>query len=110
VAKRDPISIVGSATLLLEAITIALAIPFALRSEITSRAWFVGICVVAIVVAVVATGLMRKKSGVLLGWLVQVLMFVASILVPAMLFLAIVFTSLWVTALWVASKVRKARP
>jgi hypothetical protein len=101
---------VGSATLLLEAITIALAIPFALRSEITSRAWFVGICVVAMVVAVLATGLMRKKSGVLLGWLVQVLMFVASILVPAMLFLAIVFTSLWVTALWVASKVRKARP
>jgi hypothetical protein len=110
VAKRDPISIVGSATLLLEAITIALAIPFALRSEITSRAWFVGICVVAMVVAVLATGLMRKKSGVLLGWLVQVLMFVASILVPAMLFLAVVFTSLWVTALWVASKVQKARP
>ena len=110
VAKRDPVSIVGSATLLLEAITIALAIPFALRSEITSRAWFVGICVAAIVVAALATGLMRKKSGVLLGWLVQVLMFVASILVPAMLFLAIVFTSLWVTALWVASKVRKARP
>lgn len=108
-SKRDPLSVVGSATLLLEAITIALAIPFALRSPIDDRTWFVAVCVAAIVVCVVATGLMRSKFGLVLGWLVQVLMFLASLLVPAMLVLAIIFTALWVTALWVAHKVRQAR-
>lgn len=108
-SKRDPISIVGSATLLLEAITIALAIPFALRSPLEDRTLFVAVCVAAIVISVVATGLMRKRIGLVLGWSVQALMFAASLLVPAMLVLAIVFTALWVTALWVAHKVRQAR-
>jgi len=102
-------SVVGSATLLLEAITIALAIPFALRSEITERGWFIGLCVAAIALAVVATALMRRTVGVALGWSVQVLIFAASVLVPALISLAIVFTALWVTALWVANRVRKAR-
>ena len=109
-SKRDPMSVVGSATLLLEAITIALAIPFALRSEIPQRSWFIALCVTAIVLAVVATAFIRRPLGVAIGWSVQLFIFVASVLVPAMISLAVVFTALWITALWVANRVRKAHP
>ncbi len=102
-------SVVGSATLMLESIVIALAIPLAVRTDMTQRTLFIGLCVGAISLAVLGTALMRKPIGVWLGWLTQVVLFASAVLLPAMIFVAVVFTALWVTALWVARRVRQAR-
>lgn len=108
-SKRDPMSVVGSATLLLESIVVALAIPLALRTEMAQKPLFIGLCIAAIGLSIIATAVMRRPLGVWLGWITQALLFGASVLLPAMIFVAVTFTALWVTALWVAKRVRQAR-
>jgi Protein of unknown function (DUF4233) len=50
-------------------------------------------------VALVASGLMRRPYGVTLGWVVQALTWASAVLVPAMIGVALVFTALWVLLL-----------
>jgi len=45
--------------------------------------------------ALAAAGLLRRPYGVSLGWLVQVLTWLAALVLPAMLGVGIVFTGLW---------------
>jgi len=54
--------------------------------------------------ALVASGLMRRPFGVTLGWLVQALTWASAVLVPAMIGVAVVFTALWVLLLLQGSK------
>ncbi len=51
------------------------------------------------VLSLLAAGLMRRPSGVTLGWLVQALTWASAILVPAMVGVALIFTALWVLLL-----------
>ena len=55
--------------------------------------------------AVVASGLMRRPYGITLGWLVQALTWASAVLVPAMIGVALVFTVLWVLLLVQGSKI-----
>jgi len=55
--------------------------------------------------ALVASGLMRRPFGVTLGWLVQALTWASALLVPAMIGVAVVFTLLWVLLLLQGSKI-----
>ena len=55
--------------------------------------------------ALVASGMMRRPFGVTLGWLVQALTWVCALLVPAMIGVAVVFTALWVLLLFQGSKI-----
>jgi len=55
--------------------------------------------------ALVASGLMRRPFGVTLGWLVQALTWASALLVPAMIGVAVVFTALWVLLLLQGSKI-----
>jgi Protein of unknown function (DUF4233) len=55
--------------------------------------------------ALVASGMMRRPFGVTLGWLVQALTWVCALLVPAMIGVAVVFTALWVLLLLQGSKI-----
>ena len=55
--------------------------------------------------ALVASGLMRRPFGVTLGWLVQALTWASAVLVPAMIGVAVVFTALWVLLLLQGSKI-----
>ncbi len=50
--------------------------------------------------ALVASGLMRRPFGVTLGWVVQALTWASALLVPAMVGVALVFTALWVLLLF----------
>ena len=50
-------------------------------------------------VALVASGLMRRPYGVTLGWVVQALTWASALLLPAMVGVALVFTALWVLLL-----------
>ncbi len=56
-------------------------------------------------VALVASGLMRRPYGVTLGWVVQALTWASALLVPAMVGVAVVFTLLWVLLLLQGSKI-----
>jgi len=49
--------------------------------------------------ALLASGLMRRPWGVTLGWVVQALTWAAAVLVPAMIGVGLVFTALWVLLL-----------
>ena len=49
--------------------------------------------------ALLASGLMRRPWGVTLGWVVQALTWAGAVLVPAMIGVGLVFTALWVLLL-----------
>ncbi len=51
------------------------------------------------VLALVASGLMRRPFGITVGWVVQALTWASALLVPAMAGVALVFTALWVLLL-----------
>jgi len=95
----------AAAVLFFEAIVIALAIPVAVTLEdvdgAVAAAALGGLAVVCLVVA----GLLRRRWGYLLGWVVQVLAVASGLLVPAMFFLGFVFAVLWFLALRVGAAV-----
>lgn len=51
------------------------------------------------VLAVLASGLLRRPYGVTVGWVVQVLTLASAIVLPAMLFVVAIFGGLWVLSL-----------
>ena len=55
--------------------------------------------------ALVASGLMRRPYGITLGWVVQALTWASALLVTAMVGVALVFTALWVLLLVQGMKV-----
>jgi hypothetical protein len=55
--------------------------------------------------ALLASGLMRRPFGVTLGWLVQALTWASALVVPAMVGVAVVFTALWVLLLLQGGKI-----
>lgn len=55
--------------------------------------------------ALVASGLMRRPYGITLGWVVQALTWASALLVTAMVGVALVFTALWVLMLVQGMKV-----
>lgn len=55
--------------------------------------------------ALVASGLMRRPFGITLGWIVQALTWASAVVVTAMVGVAIVFTALWLLLLVQGMKV-----
>ena len=55
--------------------------------------------------ALVASGLMRRPYGITLGWIVQALTWASAVVVTAMVGVAIVFTALWLLLLVQGMKV-----
>ncbi len=51
------------------------------------------------VLALLATGLLRSRYGVPLGWLVQLSCLLSALILPIMLVVGALFTGLWLTAL-----------
>jgi hypothetical protein len=72
------------------------------RPDDGQRLLWVGLALA--VLAVVASGLMRRPYGITLGWVVQALTWASAVLVPAMIGVALVFTVLWVLLLVQGSK------
>jgi hypothetical protein len=67
------------------------------RPEEGQRLLWVGLGLA--VLALVASGLMRRPYGITAGWVVQVLTWACAALVPAMVGVALVFSALWVLLL-----------
>ena len=55
--------------------------------------------------ALVASGLMRRPYGITLGWIVQALTWASAVVVTAMIGVALVFTALWLLLLVQGMKV-----
>jgi hypothetical protein len=61
-------------------------------------------------VCVLATGSLRSRHGVAVGWVVQVLVLATGVVVPAMFVMALLFGALWVSALRVGAMVADGQP
>lgn len=44
---------------------------------------------------VLASGLLRRPGGVVLGWVIQLLTFASAIVLPAMIIVGLIFTGVW---------------
>lgn len=97
----------GPAILLLEAIVVALAIPVAvvLYDGGARAAWVLGILAVLLVVG---SGYARRPRGVVVGSVLQLLVILAGVVVPALALLGLLFLGVWLTAVVVGGKADRA--
>ncbi|MDR6868403.1 type VI protein secretion system component VasK [Microbacterium resistens] len=67
----------------------------------------VGGAVVAVAMIVTA-GLLARRGGVVLGWILQALVLASALLVPAMLVIALIFGGMWAYAMIAGGRVDRA--
>lgn len=114
-ARRPPRGLaqkLGSVVLAFEAIVVALGglTVFGLNvlpEGIPSWWAIVGGAVVSLGM-LVAAGLLGKRAGIVLGWILQVIVLLAALLVPAMLIVGIVFGGMWAYAMIAGGRVDRA--
>ena len=63
---------------------------------------------VVAVTMVVTAGLLAKRAGVVLGWILQVIVLASALLVPAMLVIALIFGGMWAYAMIAGGRVDRA--
>ena len=88
----------AAVVLLLEAFAVFFATLVAsalLPAEGYSRGWVWGVGLALVVVCVLASGAARRPGGVAVGWVVQVLLVLAGIPLPAMVVVGVGFAALW---------------
>ncbi len=56
--------------------------------------YLIGGCALALA-CVLASGMLRRPGGVLLGWVIQVLTLLSALILPAMVAVAVIFGGLW---------------
>lgn len=92
--------ILGSAVLVMEFFIMGFAMLIAKDHETSTL-----VAGAAIAIAFLLTpGLLKKKSGWIIGSLLQLLMICYAVVVPSLAILAILFTGLWVAAIVVGRK------
>ena len=98
---------VMAATLLLEAIVVALALPVVAKlggGLSTAAGWTVGILALAMLVAAF---LQRQPWGLALALTLQAIMIASGLLVPALGALGVVFALVWAYILWLRRDVAR---
>lgn len=107
---RSPARRLYATVLVMEAIVIALAIPVAITIDHVhaSLAGVVGgvVAVAAVILAAVAAR--GSRAALVGGTVLQALLIVAGLEVPAMLVLGVIFAALWVTAVWLGRRIGPA--
>jgi len=63
---------------------------------------------VVAVTMIVTAGLLAKRAGVVLGWILQVIVLASALLVPAMLVIALIFGGMWAYAMIAGGRVDRA--
>lgn len=111
-APRGLAQKLGSIILAFEAIVVGLAglTIFGLRSlgpDIAPWWGIVGGAVVGVAM-LVAAGLMGSRTGIVMGWILQVIVLLSALLVPAILLVAIVFGGMWTYAMIVGGRTDRA--
>jgi len=111
-APRGLAQKLGSIILGFEAIVVGLAglTVFGLKAlgpDIAPWWGIVGGAVVAIAM-LVAAGLMGSRAGIVMGWILQVIVLLSAILVPAIGLVAIIFGGMWAYAMIVGGRADRA--
>lgn len=98
--------VLGASVLVFEAIMVGLFIPVAYftgRGISGSTAAWMGVALT--VLCIVAAGMVGRRGGVVLGWLVQILVIACGFLVIDMFVLGAIFAGLWWAAMHYGRKV-----
>lgn len=111
-APRGLAQKLGSVVLAFEAIVVALAglTIFGLKAlgpDIAPWWGIVGGAVVAIAM-LVAAGLMGSRVGIVMGWILQVIVLLSALLVPAIGLVVIIFGGMWTYAMIVGGRADRA--
>lgn len=98
--------VMGSATLLFEAIVIALTIPVAISIYDVPKNLTLVVALSLTLICILAIGAVRRdrKTAVIAGSVVQLLVLLSAIFVPPMLFPGIVFGSIWALSVKLSEK------
>ncbi|MGC1207334.1 MAG: DUF4233 domain-containing protein [Ornithinimicrobium sp.] len=59
-----------------------------------ATAYLIGGCALALL-CILASGMLRRPGGVLLGWVIQLLTLASALILPAMVAVAVIFGGLW---------------
>jgi hypothetical protein len=97
-ARRFAAMVIASQAFAVFLCAVAAYVLASAQGDDRSGTWLAAGCVVA-VLCIVDAGLLRRPWGVTLGWLLQVVTFLAALVVGAMVIVAVIFVALWVTAL-----------
>ena len=101
--------LLGAVVLIMEALVVGFAMLVA-KDLSTNNAIPASVIGAAIaILAITAAALLRVRTGWILGWLVQVLVIAAGVVVPAMYFLGALFAILFGAAIIVGKKGEAAR-
>ena len=92
-----------AAVLVFEAVVVGLAIPVAVLADGRGAAAAWALAVLALLL-VLGAGVVRRPGGVAVGWVLQVLVCLSGLLVPAMGVLGLIFLGVWVVALVYGAK------
>ena len=96
----------ASSVLVMESFVMGFALLLAMKDH-TSTALIIG-SVIAIL-CLLAPGLLRKKAGWILGWVLQIALLAYGFVVTSMFLVGAIFLGLWIAAILVGKKGEAAR-
>lgn len=96
----------ASSVLVMESFVMGFALLLAMKDH-SSAALTLG--VVIAILCLLAPGLLKKKSGWILGWVLQVALLAYGIVVTSMFLVGAIFLGLWIAAILVGKKGEAAR-
>lgn len=98
--------VLGSAVLVMESLIMGFALLLA-RNDASTMSIYLGIILALLLL--VTPGILKKKTGWILGSLLQVAMLFYSLIVPSLIFIGVIFAGLWIAAIVVGRKGEAAR-
>lgn len=106
----NPMRVVLLSILIFEVIVFGLAVPVMIFTSSVSTGLAVGLGVGAALLALVATAMMRKPVGYLLGWITQVVAVAMGFANGAMFVVGGMFAALWIITFVLGKRLDAAKP
>ncbi len=101
--------VLGTTVLVFEWLILALGIPVAVNTAGVSAPAAWGVFGVATVLIALAVGTITKPTGVVLGWMVQIVIVLSGIVVPLLALLGILFAGLFYAAIRLSARVDRVK-
>jgi hypothetical protein len=101
--------VLGSTVLVFEAIVVLLAIPIAINVSDANATFALVIGIALAGLLILTVGVITKPIAVPIGWVLQVLVIAAGIVVPTMFLVGGIFALLWFFAVRNGQRVDRAR-
>jgi len=101
--------VLGSTVLVFEAIVVLLAIPIAINVSDANATFALVIGIALAGLLILTVGVIMKPIAVPIGWILQVLVIAAGIVVPTMFLVGGIFALLWFYAVRNGQRVDRAR-